>query len=81
MVLAIVSEYSEPNPDLLATSHETLISCQHFGDKALVAINVLCIKSVVAMVPHYLPHFVDSDHYFFLVEQPGLDIVALGSSS
>ena len=80
MVLAIVSEYSEPDPDLFATSHGALISCQHFRDDTLVAINVQCVKSVVAMVPHYLPHFIESDHHFFLVERPGLDIVALGSS-
>lgn len=79
MVLAIVSVYSEPDQDLLAASHGTLVSCQHFGDDALAAINVLCIKSVVAMVPHNLPHFADSECHFFLVERPGLDIVNLGS--
>lgn len=81
MCLAIVSVYSEPNPDLLTASNGSFISCQSFGENALIAISVLCIQSVVAMVPHILPHFVDSDRHFFLVERPGLDIVNLGSTT
>lgn len=79
MCLAIVSVYSEPNAELLTASNGTLISCQSFGDNALIAINVFCIQSVVAMIPHSLPHFMDSEHHFFLVERPGLDLVSLGS--
>lgn len=78
MALAIVSVYSEPNPDLLIDSHGSYASCQYFGDNSLVAVNVLHIKSVVAMVPHTPPHSKDSEHHFFLVERPGLDIVNLG---
>ncbi|KJA13176.1 hypothetical protein HYPSUDRAFT_151868 [Hypholoma sublateritium FD-334 SS-4] len=81
MGLAIVSAYSEPNPDLLAASEGAFVSCQSFGDDALVAVNVLCIQSVVAMVPHTLPHSVDSERHFFLVERPGLDFLNLGMSS
>ena len=80
MALAIISMYSEPNPDLLVESHGTLVSCQYFGDDGLVVVEVSCIKSVVAMVPHNPPHSKNSELHFFLVERPGLDIVNLGST-
>ena len=80
MALAIISTYSEPNPDLLVESHGTLVSCQYFGDNGLVVIEVSCIESVVAMVPHNPPHSKNSELHFFLVEQPGLDIANLGST-
>lgn len=80
MALAIISMYSEPNPDLLVESHGTLVSCQYFGDNALIVVEVLCIKSVVVMVPHNPPHSKDSELHFFLVERPGLDIANLGST-
>ena len=80
MALAIISIYPEPNPDLLMESHGTLVSCQYFGDDSLVVIEVSCIESVVAMVPHNPPHSKNSELHFFLVEQPGLDIVSLGST-
>ena len=78
--LAIISIYSEPNPTLLADSHGTYASCQYFGDDSLVTVDVLCIESVVAMVPHNPPHSEDPDfeRHFFLVERPGLDIINLG---
>lgn len=79
MVLAIISVYSEPREDLLEASHGTLVSCQYFGDDALVVIEVSCIESVVAMVPHNPPHSIDTESHFFLIERPGLDIVNLGS--
>ena len=71
MRLAIVSVYSEPDPDLLAISNGTLVSCQSFGDDALAAIDISCIQSVVAMVPHTLPHFVDSERHFFFGRTAG----------
>ncbi|KJA17631.1 hypothetical protein HYPSUDRAFT_146339, partial [Hypholoma sublateritium FD-334 SS-4] len=79
-MLAIISIYSEPNPTLLVNSHGTYASCQYLGDDSLVAVDVLCIESVVAMVPHNPPHSEGSDfeHHFFLVERPGLDILNLG---
>lgn len=80
MTLAVVSMYSEPNPILLAASHGTFVSCQYLGDNALAVIEVSCIESVIAMVPHYPPHSKDSDLHFFLIERPGLDIVNLGSA-
>lgn len=80
MNLAIISMYSQPNTNLLMVSHGTYASCQYFGDDTLVAIDVLHIKSVVAMVPHNPPHSKDSELHFFLIEQPGLDIANLGSN-
>ncbi|KAF9470601.1 hypothetical protein BDN70DRAFT_939565 [Pholiota conissans] len=80
-VLAVVSKYSEPDSDLLAVSHGTFLSCQYSGDGALVVIDVSCIESVVAMVPHNhtRPHSIpDTNLHFFLVERPGLDIWRLG---
>ena len=80
MTLAVVSMYSEPHPDLLSTSHGTFVSCQYFGDDALVVIKVSCIESVVAMIPHSPPHSLGSGSHFFLVERPGLDVANLGDS-
>lgn len=80
MTLAVISVYSEPNPDLLTVSHGTFASCQYFGDDALVVVDVSCIESVVAMVPHNPLHSKDSELHFFLVERPGLDIANLGTS-
>ncbi|KJA23320.1 hypothetical protein HYPSUDRAFT_137916 [Hypholoma sublateritium FD-334 SS-4] len=78
MTLAVVSMYSEPHADLLSASHGTFASCQYFGDDALVVIEISCIESVVAMVPHTPPHSLDSESHFFLIERPGLDVVNLG---
>lgn len=75
-----VSVYSEPNQHLLKISHGTLASCQYFGDATLTVIDVLCIESVVAMVPHNPAHSKDSESHCFLVERPGLDIVILGNN-
>ena len=79
MILAVISEYSKPDTDLLIPSHGTFVSCQYYGDKSLVVVDVFCIESVVAMVPHNPPHSQDSELHFFLVEQPGLDITNLAS--
>ena len=79
MVLAVISEYSKPDTDLLVPSHGTFVSCQYYGDNSLVVVDIFCIESVVAMVPHKPPHSNDSELHFFLVEQPGLDITNLAS--
>ena len=55
MTLAILSKYSEPNLHLLTASHQTLVSCQYFGDNSLEAIDFSCIQSVVVMIPHKPP--------------------------
>ena len=79
MVLAVISQYSKPDSNLLSTSHGTFTSCQYFGDGSLVVVDVFSIESVVAMVPHRPPHSKDSELHFFLVERPGLDVTNLGS--
>lgn len=76
----------------MAQSHGTFVSCKYFGDHNLNVINVSCIKSVVAMIPHIpptrSPGIVDgsdavdrSDKYYYLVERPGLDVTYLGGNS
>jgi len=70
--------YSEPDPELLAASHGTLIYCDYLGDTSLQVIDVNHIQSVVSMIPYKLKgHRIDG-HYHFLVERPGLDVVRLG---
>ena len=76
--LAVISVYSEPDPELLIASHGTLISCNYLGDSSLQVIDVSCIQSVVAMVPHKLEKHRGEDDYRFMVERPGLDVVRLG---
>ncbi|KJA14339.1 hypothetical protein HYPSUDRAFT_150548 [Hypholoma sublateritium FD-334 SS-4] len=77
--LAILSVYSEPDLDLLTASHGTVISCKHLrGDSAIQVIDVFCIQSVIAMVPHKLEKHGVEEQYYFLVERPGLDVVRLG---
>ncbi|THH20286.1 hypothetical protein EW146_g1041 [Bondarzewia mesenterica] len=70
--VAMVSLYSDPNPDLLKQSYGTYWSSKHQGDTALRVIDYHTIKSVVAMVPI-------ADRYF-LVKKLGLEIVRLGGS-
>ncbi|KAF8147192.1 hypothetical protein B0H34DRAFT_666950, partial [Crassisporium funariophilum] len=78
LTLAIISVYSDPNPELLTASHGTFIYCNYIGDASLQVISVDCIQSVVSMVPHRLEGYrVDGD-YHYLVERPGLDVVRLG---
>ena len=81
MTLAILSKYSEPNSHLLTASHQTLVSCQYFGDNSLEAIDFSCIQSVVAMIPHKPPCSDGSGDHFFLVEKPGLDIARLSDDN
>ncbi|KAG1890997.1 hypothetical protein F4604DRAFT_1876202 [Suillus subluteus] len=49
---ALVSEFSEPHPDLLECSLQTVFACSHHGDASLRLVEVTAIQSVVAMVPH-----------------------------
>jgi hypothetical protein len=77
--LALVSLYLTPDPRLLKASHNTLWSCKHQGDLALLFINAKTIQSVVVMIPH-MP-MIESQRLgerFFLVEKPGLDIAVIG---
>jgi hypothetical protein len=81
LTLAVLSVYSNPDPELLTVSHGTLISCNYLGDRSLQVIDVYRIQSVVSMVPHKLERHRVEDHYHFLVERPGLDVVRLGGEN
>jgi hypothetical protein len=76
--LAVLSVYSEPDPELLAASHGTLIYCDYLGDTLLQVIDVNHIQSVVSMIPYRLEEHRVNGNYHFLVERPGLDVVRLG---
>ena len=70
--------YSEPDPELLAASHGTLIYCDYLGDTSLQVIDIDRIQSVVSMIPYKLKGRRVDGNYHFLVERPGLDMVRLG---
>ncbi|KAF8869902.1 hypothetical protein CPB84DRAFT_1693643 [Gymnopilus junonius] len=78
LTLAVLSVYSEPDPELLAASHGTFISCRYLGDSSTQVIDVRHIKAVVAMVPHTLEKHGDGEEHRYLIERPGLDVVRLG---
>lgn len=78
--LAVISVYARPDPELLAISHGTFISCEYLGDQSLQVIDVSQIQSVVAMIPHRLEKHKANEQYYFLLERPGLDVVCLGDS-
>ena len=48
--LAVLSAYSEPDPELLVASHGTFISCKYLGDYSVQVIDVSRIQSVVAII-------------------------------
>ncbi|KAJ8580934.1 hypothetical protein M405DRAFT_887586 [Rhizopogon salebrosus TDB-379] len=52
VMVAMVSVYSHPDPELLQRSTQTVWSCKHEGDQALQLVGVKSIQSVVAMIPH-----------------------------
>lgn len=73
--LAVISLYSRPDPELLATSSSTLWSCRHQGDTTIVVVDVKCIIAVVAVVPHSTELLGrDWEDSVFVVEKPGLDV-------
>ncbi|KAG2755621.1 hypothetical protein P692DRAFT_20869003 [Suillus brevipes Sb2] len=72
--LAVISLYSTPDLELLRRSHHTFVSCVHQEDKELIAINVTSIQSVVTMIPHSL----NGQQHFYMVEWPGADVTYLG---
>ncbi|KJA18806.1 hypothetical protein HYPSUDRAFT_144447 [Hypholoma sublateritium FD-334 SS-4] len=75
--LAVLSVYSQPDPQLLEASHGAFVSCKYLGDDSIQVIDVSQIHSVVAMVPHKLEGHETGDKHYFLVERPGLDVVRL----
>ncbi|KAG2065942.1 hypothetical protein BDR04DRAFT_1160881 [Suillus decipiens] len=70
--LTLISLYSRPDYELLRESYNTLYSCTHQGNEALMVVEVFAIQAVIAMVPHKLPNH--PELCFFLVEKPGLDV-------
>ncbi|KAJ6459140.1 hypothetical protein C8R47DRAFT_1328050 [Mycena vitilis] len=68
---ALIDFYSQPSPDLLRRSFNTLWSCTFEPESDLRLVPVESILSVVAMVPHQ----VAGQSRYFLVEKPGLDTI------
>ncbi len=79
--LAVISVYSQPDPQLLEASHGAFVSCKYLGDDSIQVIDVSQIHSVVAMIPHKLEKHEVGDMHYFLVERPGLDVVRLGADT
>ena len=76
--LAILSMFSNPDPELLEKSYNTVYSSHYRGEDALVVVNVIKITSLVAMVPYYRVQedgtILDPGNEYFLVEKPYIDI-------
>ncbi|KAG1729175.1 hypothetical protein EDD22DRAFT_146480 [Suillus occidentalis] len=75
---ALVSEFSQPHPELLEQSFQTVFACRHHGDNSLRLIEVSTIQAVVAMVPHQFPGI--DGTLFYLIERPGLDLLTMGGA-
>ncbi|KAF8809319.1 hypothetical protein BYT27DRAFT_7222542 [Phlegmacium glaucopus] len=73
---ALVSRYSPPHADILKKSYNTYWSCTHGRIEYIEVISVKTILSVVSIIPHKLFQD-DSDHRYFVVEKPGLEIACL----
>jgi hypothetical protein len=71
--LALVSNYSPPNLDLLRQSYKTLWTCHYQGAEDIRVIDVKNIHSVVAVVP-----FPFNQQKFFICEKIGLEVTTLG---
>ncbi|KAJ7626655.1 hypothetical protein DFH06DRAFT_1443729, partial [Mycena polygramma] len=69
--LALVSVYSEPDPDVLRESYEMVALCEYYGDDDLDVIEVDRIQAGVAMIP------IGEEGTYFVGEKLGLDIDAL----
>ncbi|EIW73862.1 hypothetical protein CONPUDRAFT_53544 [Coniophora puteana RWD-64-598 SS2] len=74
--VAVIWKYSEPDPDLLRMSSQTLWTCRHLGEESATVIDVRQIKSLIAMPPHCptIPSTRLAEDRFFLVEKPGFDV-------
>ncbi|EJD40588.1 hypothetical protein AURDEDRAFT_69965, partial [Auricularia subglabra TFB-10046 SS5] len=84
--LAMVLPYSGADRELYTKSSGTVYSCRPLGEAAVRVVDVGAIAAVVAMIPHPI-HFLKlaGESFerrftgsFFVVERPGLDMVALG---
>ncbi|TFK59269.1 hypothetical protein BDN72DRAFT_749271, partial [Pluteus cervinus] len=54
--IAVISQYTDPEPSLLRDSHQTLRVCHYLGDRNLTIIEAQKIEAVVAMIPFPLTH-------------------------
>ncbi|KAL4061980.1 hypothetical protein J3A83DRAFT_4106881, partial [Scleroderma citrinum] len=72
--VAVITMFSCPNPNLFKLSFWTVYACQ-CQEEDVCIIDVSLINGVVRMVPH---EFLGIGHCYFMVEQPGLDIVTFG---
>lgn len=70
---AVISQYSEPNQNLLQDSYNTLWVCSYLGDGNLKVIPTTRIVSVISMQP--LPKRPEDgpEDLWFVVEKSGLD--------
>lgn len=75
--LAVIKLFSLPHQELLRQSHTTFVSCQYLEDAGTIVVNVKLIYSVVAMVPHKL----NDEDRFYMVEKTGADVTYLGGYS
>ena len=75
---AVVSTYSDPDNELLQSSHQTLYVCKYQGDQVLQIIEAHSICSVIAMIPFDLHSGSGTTshigHRYFVVEKFGLDM-------
>ena len=75
---AVVSIYSDPDNELLQSSHQTLHVCRYQGDQVLQIIEAHSICSVIAMIPFDTYSGLDTTshigHRYFAVEKFGLDM-------
>lgn len=74
--LALISNYSPPDQNLLSESSGALIVCQYKGVTSLEVIPVKTIMSCIAMIPFREPH----NGKFFVCEKMGLDVAFIGGS-
>ena len=69
--VALISLFSLPDEALLRASSGAVLSCK--PGTSLAVVSAKSILSVVAMVPHTI----NNQASFFVVEKPGLDITTL----
>jgi hypothetical protein len=72
--LALLSIYSSPHLPTLQEYSNCLWTCQSKGDLGLAVVDIKCIQSVVAMVPHSIDLDGVVERRFFLYEKIGLDV-------
>ena len=78
--LAIVSSFSDPDPNLLARSFNTVYVAEYRGQDQIEVFDVHDIKSVIAMVPDFQAQdngkIITPRNQFFLVEEPCQEIAS-----